>query len=641
MRFLIAVFLLLVQLALPASVDAAPDYRGLVSRIDAMLADADKAYRAGDVEAAKTAVQRSYFEIFENLEGPIRVNVSARRSYQLEAEFGAIRKLMVEGVPADTITERIRRQIAALDEIVPALEKGFQLKAEKSEEAAPSEEPDQTAANGRIEPYWEKAVETILGDLNAAADALEKGDAAKAKDLVQKAQFAGYKNTLLETAVRRHVSQRQDVAFNTEFSRIIGLINDGRPAALIRGSARVLTDEITALLPGLPLVGIAKQEAEKVAETSVDWAGVATKINASVAESLKLAAQGNSAQAVSRLQDTYFDLFEGSGMEARIGARDTAFKTQIEAHFSKLMALTLSGAGADTLKAEAQALETDLAQAVTLLGGGGAGDALSLFGYALLIILREGFEAMLIVTAIVAYLVKTGHADKQRVIANSVFVALLASVATAILFKLVFRASAASQEVLEGGTMLLATVVLFFMSYWLISKAEAEKWAAYIEDKVQSSLTTGSIRVLWFTSFLAVYREGAETVLFYQALTIDAEGTGLLAIAAGFLVGCLGLGIGYWAMRTGALRLPIRPFFQATGALLYLMAFVFAGKGVVELIEGKIIQPSLIHGFPEIPFLGVYPYWESLLPQAALLAAALVALVLLLRKPRPEGAKEA
>jgi high-affinity iron transporter len=645
---LLAGLVLAIHLAIPATAAMAadaPDYRGLVNRIEALLGQAAKDYDAGKVDAAKTAVQRSYFEIFENLEGPIRVNLSAQRSYELEAEFGDIRKMMIDGAPAAEVTARIDRHVAALDAVVPALEDGFVLRAERAagappmEEAAPASDAPVPAAPQVVEPYWEDAVAAIRTDLEAAADAQEAGDAERAKTLITRAQFDGYKNSLLETAIRRYVSQSQDIAYNAEFQRILGLAEAGRPARLIRGSARVLAEDLTTHLPGLPLVGAAKEEAAKAPRPQVDWAQVHGRITDAVGQALRMA-ETDADAAVSLLQDTYFDIFEATGMEGRIGARDPAFKTRIEAHFSKLMALARDHAPAAALEAEAKALDGDLAAAVDMLGGT-AGDWLTLFGYALLIILREGFEAMLIVTALLTYLVKIGHADKQRVIVNSVVVALLASVATAILLKGIFRASAASQELLEGGTMLVAAVILFTMSYWLISKAEAEKWSAYIKGKVRGSLTSGSVTALWFTSFLAVYREGAETVLFFQALTIDAtDATGVMGIAAGFAVGCVGLAVLYWAMRAGALRLPIRPFFQATSALLYFMAFVFIGKGVMELVEGKVLSPTLIPWAPDVPALGLYPYWQSLLPQVALVAAALIALAVVFRRKRDAPATQ-
>lgn len=643
MKNLFVAFLVLFGMAAwDAALAETPNYRGMVERIDQALQQADAEYRRGDIEAAKKNVQRSYFEIFENLEGPIRINISAKRSYQLEAEFGKIRKLMIEGESADIISARIAAQVKALDELLPRLEKGVVIRAEgvHGEPAieagfAGDDETteDASAIPGMILPYWLQVVSGIRADLLAAAAALEASDKEQAKSLISRAYFDRYKNTLLETAVRRGVSQKQDIAFNAEFVRIQRLVEREDAARLIRNSADALDEDLQAVLPGLPLIGGAIQAASKIEEPAVDWSAVIAKVDAEIRRALDLAGTGAKSDAVEIIQNSYFDIFEASGMEARVGARDSSFKTTLEAYFSKLIAQINADAPEEDRQAVADAMKADMQRAADMLGGVSS-DPWALFGYALLIILREGFEAMLIVTALLAYLVKTGNADKQKVIVNSVLVALGMSVVTAILLKLVFEASAASQEALEGGAMMVAAVVLFTMSYWLISKSEADKWNAYIQGKVDNSISTGSMRTLWFASFLAVYREGAETVLFFQALTADArDAAGIGALIAGFLVGCALLGVLYFIMRAGALRLPIRPFFQFTSALLYLMAFVFIGKGVMEFVEGKIIQPTLVSWAPEFTPLGIYPYVESLAPQALLIVAAIISLIVLIRKP--------
>lgn len=619
------------SLCFSTSASAAPDYRGLVDRIDALLAAAADDYAAGNPEAARAKVQKSYFEIFENLEGPIRVNVSAKRSFELEAEFGKIRKLIKDGVPVETVRARIDAHVANLDALVPELEKGFVIRAEAPADA---NVPAQTAAQSprTVAPHWAAVVEGIAADLRAGADAYRDGDAVTARERITRAQFAGYKNSLLETAVRRHVSQRRDGEFNAEFGRILALVRDSDKPSKVAASGVVLAEELREILPGLPLIGAAAEAAQaQAADTGTDWAKVAADVMSEIDDAIAEAEAGKGEAAVSRVQDAYFDLFEASGMESRVGARDSGFKTTLEGHFSKIAAMISAGRPAAELNGARTAMAQDMDRAAKLLGGGGE-SPVAMFIYAMMIILREGVEAMLIVAAIVAYLAKTGHSDKVGVIRNSVLVALGCSVVTAVAVKLVFNASAASQEVLEGATMLLAAVVLFSMSYWLVSKAEAEQWMAYIRDKVGDSLSHGSLRALWFASFLAVYREGAETVLFYQALLSGADAQSGFAVAAGFGAGCVGLGAIYLAMRFGAMKLALRPFFMVTGGLLYLMAFVFAGKGVMELVEGKVIQPQLVSWLPEFSPLGIFPYWQTAAPQLALIAAAIVAWMVLARR---------
>ncbi|CAJ0995305.1 hypothetical protein SODG_007375 [Sodalis praecaptivus] len=127
-------------------------------------------------------------------------------------------------------------------------------------------------------------------------------------------------------------------------------------------------------------------------------------------------------------------------------------------------------------------------------------------------------------------------------------------------------------------------------------------------------------------------------MLFYAALIGDAQNVaGHMAIGAGFAIGCVVLLLAWLIMRDSVVKLPLKPFFMLTGSFMYLMAFVFAGKGVLELVEGKLFQPTLLSGMPEIGWLGIYPYWETLLPQAILLLAALVALWVMQRRGTVAG----
>jgi high-affinity iron transporter len=362
------------------------------------------------------------------------------------------------------------------------------------------------------------------------------------------------------------------------------------------------------------------------ADSNADWPKVARNIDAAIAQAISQYQAGEAQPAIAAVQNAYFDLFEASGMENRMGARDATAKTRLEGYFTKMVGLMKAQRPLAELEEQARNLSADLAQAAQQLGGGSQ-TPWGLAVMSLIIILREGMEALLIVTAIVAYLVKNGHGDKLPLIRQSVIVALAASFATAAAFYWMFSNAGAQRELLEGFTMIIAVVVLFGMSYWLISKAEAERWKEYLEGRISSSLSKGSLAGLWFASFLAVYREGAETVLFYQALLADTHGAqGNLALLGGFALGCLILAAAYFTMRYSVLRLPLKPFFLFTGAFMYLMAFVFAGKSVMELIEGKLFQPTLWSWAAEIPLLGIHPYRETLLPQAALVLAAIVAL---------------
>lgn len=574
-----------------------------------------------NTKTPRREVQMAYFEVFENLEGPIRINISANKSYEMESAFGEIRQMIGDGKPVSEVQSKIAGLKSALREVAPVLDCGHQLVAEQQHTALTRTD---------IAVYWQDSFRTIDDLLAEAVNAYQAGQYAVASERVKQAHFQGFKNSEMEMSVRQHRSAKDSATINQQFTALTAQpdrLND------VAYQVTTLLQDIEDILPGLPTTRdgqpvSAQPSAEDNPAASketpdADWATVVAGINQSIGDAIARYHSGSAQDAILAVQDAYFDRFEATGMENKIGARDAAFKTQLENHFTRLVSLMKAGQPADKLTAEARALQHDLQDAVTLLG---AGDETqwSLLLYSLMIIVREGLEALLIVAAIVAYLVKNNHRDKLPLIRQSVVVALLASVVTAALFQMLFANSGASRELLEGITMLIAVVMLFFMSYWLLSKVEARRWQAWLEGKLSHSLSRQSLIGLWLTCFLAVYREGAETVLFYAALIGDAQNVAdHMAIGAGFAIGCVVLLLAWLVMRYSVVKLPLKPFFMLTGSFMYLMAFVFAGKGVLELVEGKLFQPTLLSGMPEIGWLGIYPYWETLLPQAILLLAAL------------------
>jgi high-affinity iron transporter len=235
-----------------------------------------------------------------------------------------------------------------------------------------------------------------------------------------------------------------------------------------------------------------------------------------------------------------------------------------------------------------------------------------------LIILREGFEAILVVGAVVAFLLKTGHRERLKSIWMGIALALVASAVTAIGLRTVLKAIPASQEIIEGVTLLVAVAVLFSVSYWLISRVEAAKWQQFIREKVNTALDHGGGRALAFVAFLAVYREGAETALFYQALFNEGDAV-MTPIVLGIVAGFAVLAVVFTLFYRFGVRIPLRPFFSVTSVLLYYMAFVFMGTGIRELQEGNAVSITPIRGLPTIGALGFYPTWETMVAQLVLL----------------------
>ena len=242
------------------------------------------------------------------------------------------------------------------------------------------------------------------------------------------------------------------------------------------------------------------------------------------------------------------------------------------------------------------------------------------------LLVREGLEAILVIVAIVAYLIKTGNKNMLKGVYLGSFAAIIASVILAwALEALMGEQSGVARELLEGWTMFLAVAVLFYVSNWMLSKADTIAWENYISGKVQQSIDSKSQWTLIFAAFIAVMREGAELILFYSAAFTGGMSNPVY-IAYGIGAGVLVL-IAVWvAFRYFSVRLPLRAFFMFTSILLFLMCISFMGKGVVELTEadvitGRTVIPAM-KGF-SIEILSIYDRAETLIPQIMLVIAAL------------------
>ena len=242
------------------------------------------------------------------------------------------------------------------------------------------------------------------------------------------------------------------------------------------------------------------------------------------------------------------------------------------------------------------------------------------------LLVREGLEAILVIVAIVAYLIKTGNKNMLKGVYLGSLAAIVASVILAwALEALMGEQSGVARELLEGWTMFLAVAVLFYVSNWMLSKADTIAWENYISGKVQQSIDSKSQWTLIFAAFIAVMREGAELILFYSAAFTGGMSNPTY-IAYGIGAGILVLVAVWIAFRYFSVKLPLRAFFMFTSILLFLMCISFMGKGVVELTEadvitGRTVIPAM-NGF-SIEILSIYDRAETLIPQIMLVIAAL------------------
>ena len=329
----------------------------------------------------------------------------------------------------------------------------------------------------------------------------------------------------------------------------------------------------------------------------------------------------------------YLDGFELA--ENALDAYDPQLRKDIEKSMMAFRQLTAQSEKQDDITALLEQTNHQLSQAQDLLSADTLSDS-TLFTASLVILLREGLEAMLVVLALVTVLVKTERRDAVKYVHAGWVFALIAGVATWWAAQNLISISGASREIMEGVGALMAAVILFYVGFWMHSKTNAAAWQAYINQHVHRHLSKGTLWGLAGLSFIAVYREVFETVLFYQALLTQSAASQSMSIATGFVTAVVILGLLFWVFVKYSLRLPIRTFFTFSTYLMLALSFVLIGKAVAALQEADLISISSLPIDFALSWLGIYSTWEGLSAQLVIVMLSL----LILMGIRPFGNKE-
>ena len=324
-------------------------------------------------------------------------------------------------------------------------------------------------------------------------------------------------------------------------------------------------------------------------------------------------------KATEQVNVAYYKFYEKLGFEKTVMASISGSRgTDVEHQFYLVKKVIRDGGSQEELKSSVETLKSMLTEdAITLDGGeaaaqgngsaaaadsaGGSssgGAAWQTFLAVLGLTLREGLEAILVIAAIIAYLVKTNSRKYLASVYIGAGLGVLFSVVLAMIFNGIAASlgdaqSGAGQEIFEGVTMFLAVIVLFYVSNWMLSKAEAENWNKYIKDKVQQSIDKGSMYTLSFSAFLAVAREGAELIMFFQGMRANITNNPHM-LWAGLALAVVILVIVYFAITKLSVRLPLKPFFTFTSVLMFILCISFVGKGVYELQEADVTTATRI-----------------------------------------------
>jgi high-affinity iron transporter len=374
------------------------------------------------------------------------------------------------------------------------------------------------------------------------------------------------------------------------------------PAALAANIGEERADAVIAYLRRNPSVVVPQVS------------GTLTVARARLNEAVTAYAKGDRKGATNLALSAYLDGFEP--VEPVLSARDNALMVRIEGAMGALRAAIANGTSPTTVRDQTRALDTLFGEAETVLAPEQASGASSFFG-AFTILLREGLEALLIVVAMLAFLRKADRSDVMPYVHGGWVAALVAGAATWAVATYAVEISGASRELTEGFGSVFAALVLLWVGIWMHGKSNADAWQRYIREKLTTELNARSAWFLFVLSFVVVYREVFETILFYAAIWTQGNGGAVLA-GAGSAIAILAVIAG--VMMRYSRMLPIGKFFAYSSALMALLAVVLIGKGVSALQEAGYLPVNPLDGFPRIEILGLYPTTEGVAAQAVMIA---------------------
>jgi len=245
---------------------------------------------------------------------------------------------------------------------------------------------------------------------------------------------------------------------------------------------------------------------------------------------------------------------------------------------------------------------------------------------AALILLREGLEALLIILALVSFLDKSGQKKMRKWIYVGAFVGVLLSAVAAILMSTILNSATidTNRELLEGYVGLLAAVMMIGVGIWLHSKSSVASWNRYISKQIGSAISSGSVFAMAAISFLSVFREGAETLVFYAGIAPKMETS---QFVLGIVVALLILAVFALVLFKASGKIPIHKFFAVATVLIYVLAFKIIGVSLHTLQLRDSVPTTIVDGLPVVSFIGFYPTVETILGQAVLLLLVVATII--------------
>jgi high-affinity iron transporter len=345
-------------------------------------------------------------------------------------------------------------------------------------------------------------------------------------------------------------------------------------------------------------------------------------VRVSIDLTLSLIKQGKSTEAFDAAANGYLDHFELVEVPLRI--IDNGLTIEAEGRFADIRQLIRDKASVDSIRGKLVELRGVLDTIERKLTATGAAAPALIFGQSFLIIFREGFEVVLLVSILLGYLEAARSPAFIKPILIGIGLAAVATVLTVILLRLVFESLPFSIEVLEGITAMIAVVMLFYVSFWLVARMEHKRWMEFVRARLWSAVSLGSTFSLVMVGFTAVYREGFETALFYQALWSFGAGLGIWVLA-GLFTGLVALTAVALVMFRLGRKVPVKRFMNVAVTCVMITSVTFLGNAVHALQAGDLIAYHRLDSWPRMPIFlsqvtGYWPTLQSIVAQIVLSA---------------------
>jgi high-affinity iron transporter len=339
-------------------------------------------------------------------------------------------------------------------------------------------------------------------------------------------------------------------------------------------------------------------------------------------QSLALMKAGQRERAFEISKSGYLKHFEL--VEIPLRAANAGLTLKAEEKFAEIRAAMRTGAPTSEVRASVIELRGLITDAERQLTSKGIAAPSVVFGQALIITLREGLEAVLLLAILFGYLESTKNGQYRRHILYGVGAAAAATIASVFLIDELFSVLPFGREVLEAVVALLAVAVLFYVSFWLIARLEQRRWLEFLKARIWTAVSAGSAASLVLIGFTSVYREGFESVLFFQALSTFGAGLGMW-IALGVAVGAVMLGVLATMIFKYGRKLPIKVFLTTAVCFVMATSVAFLGNAISALQIADVIGFTRIDSLPHLPIFlaqatGYSPTEETILAQALLSA---------------------